>query len=170
MDFLASKLGFRFKRYFFVLLGEKNHNEKRVVFVKPLTYMNRSGEALRLFPVSPSSLLVVHDELDLPVGRIKLKKDGGDGGHKGVRSMVRHLGSRDFYRLKIGIGRPPKGFPLADYVLSLIPEEDVPRVWEAFEKAFRLFELILDYGFERAWSMYRMEESVGGDNSKTNQV
>lgn len=138
--------------------------------MKPLTYMNRSGEALKLFSISPSSLLVVHDELDLPVGRIKLKKDGGDGGHKGVRSIVHHMGSRDFYRLKIGIGRPPKGSPLADYVLSPIPEEDVPKMREAFEKAYRLFELILDHGFEKAWSIYKMEEEVGGDSSKTSQV
>ncbi|MFH0783368.1 MAG: aminoacyl-tRNA hydrolase [Pseudomonadota bacterium] len=102
-------------------------SQKKIHLIKPQTFMNLSGNAVvqyyRFFKISPDQLLVVHDDLDMNSGRIKLVKGGGTGGHNGIRSLVDSLGTKDFYRLKIGIGRPGKGgvhpeFPVEKYVLS----------------------------------------------------
>jgi peptidyl-tRNA hydrolase, PTH1 family len=94
---------------------------ERVVLAVPTSYMNESGgqvtSAVRFFKVEPERLLVVHDELDLPFGDLMLKLGGGEGGHNGVRSISRSLGTRDFSRLRIGIGRPPGRMDAADFVL-----------------------------------------------------
>jgi peptidyl-tRNA hydrolase, PTH1 family len=106
----------------------------KVHLVKPITFMNRSGIAVdnfaRFFKVSPDHLLVVHDDLDMAPGRIKLVKGGGTGGHNGIKSLVEVLGTKDFFRLKIGIGRPGNGvihpgFPVDKYVLSSFSDEDL---------------------------------------------
>ncbi len=100
---------------------------KKVHLIKPVTYMNLSGKAVvqyfRFYKILPDQLLVIHDDLDMNPGRLKLVKGGGAGGHNGIKSLVECLGSNDFYRLKIGIGRPGKGdvhpgFPVEKYVLS----------------------------------------------------
>lgn len=107
--------------------------KRKVHLIKPLTFMNRSGRSVcqfyRFFKLSPDQLLVVHDDLDMAPGRIKLVKGGGNGGHNGIKSLVDSLGVRDFYRLKIGIGRPGKGdvhadFPVEKYVLSNLSSEE----------------------------------------------
>jgi PTH1 family peptidyl-tRNA hydrolase len=95
-----------------------------VTFLKPMTFMNLSGESVQpaaaFSKTAPSEILVVHDELDLPFGDVRLKVGGGHAGHNGLRSIIECLGSPDFVRLRIGIGRPPPGFrgEVADYVLS----------------------------------------------------
>lgn len=100
---------------------------KRVHLIKPLTYMNLSGKSVlqfcRFFKAEPQRIVVIHDDLDMHPGRIKLVKGGGAGGHNGIKSLVECLGMADFYRLKVGIGRPGKGevhplFPVDRYVLS----------------------------------------------------
>ncbi len=96
--------------------------DHHTVLAKPLTYMNLSGQAvvplLRFYKVSLPDLLVLYDDLDLPLGTIRLRPSGGSGGHKGMQSIIEQLGSEDFPRLRIGIGRPPSGWDPADYVLS----------------------------------------------------
>ena len=88
---------------------------------KPLTYMNKSGEAvgalLRFYRIEPENMLVLHDEVDLPLGRIKLKKGGGTAGHNGLKSLAQHLGSQEFARLRLGVGKPVRG-EVANYVLA----------------------------------------------------
>lgn len=109
---------------------------KKLHLIKPMTYMNLSGTAVarfsRFFKVSPHHIVVVHDDLDMHPGRVKLVKGGGSGGHNGIKSLVDCLATGDFYRLKIGIGRPGKGevhplFPVERYVLSdfTSPEVDL---------------------------------------------
>ncbi len=102
--------------------GQGRAAGRSVVLAQPQTYMNLSGRAvaelLRYFRLSPQSLVVVHDDLDLPAGRLKLAMDGGAGGHKGVLSVANALGSPDFYRVKLGIGRPPAGLPAEAFVLQ----------------------------------------------------
>ncbi len=94
----------------------------RLVLLKPMTFMNRSGlsvgSLLRFYRLRSDEMLVVHDELDLPEGSVRMKRDGGHAGHNGLRDIIDHVGSRDFYRLRIGIGRPDAGRSVADYVLS----------------------------------------------------
>jgi len=93
-----------------------------ILLVKPQAFMNRSGAAVAAFAeengLAPADLLVVHDDLDLPLARIKLKRGGGTAGHRGLESIVEHLASPDFARLRVGIGRPPPGQEVADFVLT----------------------------------------------------
>ncbi len=105
----------------------------RICFVKPTTFMNLSGRAVALyaefFKVSPDHILVIHDDIDMPPGRLKLACGGGAGGHNGIRSLIQSLGSKDFLRLKVGIGRPGKGethpdIPVEKFVLSQLPENE----------------------------------------------
>lgn len=94
----------------------------KLVLLKPMTFMNRSGlsvgSLLRYYKIKPEEMLVVHDELELPEGVFKMKRDGGHAGHNGLRDIIAHVDSRDFYRLRVGIGRPIAGSNVADYVLS----------------------------------------------------
>lgn len=95
---------------------------RKVLFVKPLTYMNRSGEVvgeiIKYFGIPPGQMLVVHDDLDLPYGRIRIAKRGGSGGHRGIQSIIDHVGHPDFPRLKMGVGRPRHGEPVESFVLQ----------------------------------------------------
>lgn len=113
---------------------------RKVLFVKPLTYMNRSGEAvgeiLKYFDISAGQALVVHDDLDLPFARIRIAGRGGAGGHRGIQSIIDHLGTNDFPRLKMGIGRPKHGEPIESFVLQPPYFEDR----EEYEKMYTLAE------------------------------
>lgn len=104
------------------LLAEVDVAGSKILLLKPDTFMNRSGQAVgkvaRYYKLMPDEILVVHDELDFDVGVVRLKKDGGHAGHNGLRDIIAHLGGRDFYRLRIGIGRPSVGKAVADFVLS----------------------------------------------------
>lgn len=117
----------------------------KVHLVKPLTFMNRSGNAvanfIRFYKVSPDQLLVVHDDLDMAPGRVKLVQGGGAGGHNGIKSLVESLGTNNFFRLKIGIGRPGQGgvhqdFPVDKYVLSHFEKDD----FDLFQSRYDSFE------------------------------
>jgi PTH1 family peptidyl-tRNA hydrolase len=106
---------------------------KNVTLLKPTTYMNNSGTALAGY--KPDQLVVVHDDLDLPEGDVRVKVGGGAGGHNGLRSLIQHLGN-DFVRVRIGIGRPPPGMTVTDYVLGRmesVVKEAVPRAADAVE-------------------------------------
>lgn len=99
-----------------------NAQRQKVLLAKPQTYMNNSGESVgalaNFYKVDPSDILVVYDDLDLPPGKLRLRPGGSAGGQNGVRSIIRHLGTPDFPRLRIGIGRPPGRMKAADYVLQ----------------------------------------------------
>ncbi len=101
---------------------------RKVLFAKPLTFMNRSGEAvgelIKYFGIPPAGMLVVHDDLDLPFAKLRLAQRGGAGGHKGVQSIIEHVGGPDFARLKIGVGRPKHGEPIEEFVLLPPYSED----------------------------------------------
>ncbi|TET55463.1 MAG: aminoacyl-tRNA hydrolase, partial [Anaerolineales bacterium] len=117
---------------------------RRVILARPETYMNDSGRAAaglaRFYRIPPEAMLVVYDDLDLDLGTLRLRPDGGSGGHKGMRSIIEQLGSRDFPRLRLGIGRPPGRMDPADYVLQdFSPEEEI-LVAEALGQATRAIE------------------------------
>jgi len=109
---------------------------QKVMLLKPDTFMNRSGQSVgkiaRYYKLQPDEMLVIHDELNFSTGLIKLKKGGGHGGHNGLRDIITHLGSNDFYRLRVGIGRPNTGKIVADYVLSNPSNTDINLIKEAF--------------------------------------
>jgi PTH1 family peptidyl-tRNA hydrolase len=123
-DELARRLGGSWRSKFSGRIAEVRLNGQRLALLEPETYMNDSGRsvgaAVRFFKVPPESLLVVHDEADLDLGRLQARYGGGLAGHNGLRSIAQTLGSSDFLRLRVGVGRPGHGDPrnVADYVLS----------------------------------------------------
>jgi peptidyl-tRNA hydrolase, PTH1 family len=129
---LARRHGGSWRSKFSGSLAEVRHGDARIALLKPETYMNESGRsvgaAARFFKVVPERLLVVHDDVDLEPGRLQARAGGGLAGHNGLRSLAQHLGSQDFLRLRIGVGRPGRGDPrsVSDWVLSpFAPHEDV---------------------------------------------
>lgn len=118
-------------RQFFGEISVFNYSGERVVAIKPITFMNKSGQAVAgiasFYKIKSDEILVVHDELELPVGHAKMKFGGGHAGHNGLRDIIAKIGSADFYRLRIGIGRPQVG-SVADYVLSKPSLEDQGKI------------------------------------------
>ncbi len=128
-DELARRRGASFRSKFSGDLAEARVDGRRTAFLKPSTYMNESGRsvasAVRFFKTPVERLLVVHDEVDLDVGRLQARLGGGLAGHNGLRSVARALGTPDFLRLRVGVGRPERGDPrpVSDFVLSPFPDE-----------------------------------------------
>lgn len=127
--------------------GEGSIGTRRVVLAKPLTYMNVSGEAVAAlsahFSIPAIDLVVVHDDLDLVLGRLKLKSMGGDAGHLGVRSVIEHLGTGDFTRIRMGIGRPVTKEEIVPYVLSPFALEELPLLEGAIRTAVEKVDSVL---------------------------
>jgi PTH1 family peptidyl-tRNA hydrolase len=126
---------------------------RELVLLKPLTYMNRSGESVRkamsFFKVSEESTLVVHDEIDLPLATLKLKRGGGEAGHNGLLSISAELGTRDYSRLRVGVGRPTAG-PVADFLLAPLPSADDAVLEGCLGAARDAIDLWAREGIERA--------------------
>src|SRR5207302_3078703 len=144
-DELARRHGGSWRGKFSGQLAEVRIDEHRVALLKPETYMNESGRAVQaaaaFFKVEPDAILVIHDESDLETGRLQARLGGGLAGHNGLRSVARALGTSDFLRLRVGVGRPERGDPrpLADYVLAAFephedPESIVGRAADAVER------------------------------------
>jgi peptidyl-tRNA hydrolase, PTH1 family len=134
----------------------------KVHLIKPVTFMNRSGKAVveyyRFFKIMPDRLLVIHDDLDMASGRIKLVRGGGSGGHNGIKSLVESLGTNDFFRLKIGIGRPGKGdvhpsFPVDKFVLSDFGLEETALMASRYADLERGVRAFLEGGPEKAMGL-----------------
>ncbi len=134
-DELARRHGGSFRSKFNGRLAETRVGDARVALLEPETYMNESGKSIaaatRFFKVAPEDVLVVHDDVDLEVGRLQARLGGGLAGHNGLRSIARDLGTPEFLRLRVGVGRPERGDPrpVADYVLSpFAPEDDAEAI------------------------------------------
>lgn len=130
----------------------------RVVLAKPRSYMNESGgpaaAVLSFYKVPPEQLVVVHDELDLPFGTIRLKRGGGHGGHNGLRSLDRSLGTKDYLRVRVGIGRPPGRQDPADYVLRNFGPAERKELPLEIERAADAVETLLQNGLEPTQNLY----------------
>lgn len=144
------------------LIGKGYIGERQVLLAKPLTYMNRSGLAvaqiLNFHKIPPPDLLVVHDDMDIPLGRIKIVRSGGSGGHNGVDSIIETLGTREFPRLKIGIGRPLPQQKPEHYVLEPFSFEERAILKETLKKAARASEAIVRQGIEEAMNLFNIKE------------
>jgi PTH1 family peptidyl-tRNA hydrolase len=137
------------------VLTEFRH--KKVLLLCPQTFMNQSGISLRAgveyFQIDPTSMLVIHDDLDLPVGRIKAARNGGAGGHKGILSIIHHLGTSEFARLKIGIGRPCHQEVIEDFVLNPFYSEERETISQVIQAAVEAAECFLLQGIEATMSL-----------------
>ncbi len=130
----------------------------QVFLIKPQTFMNLSGRAVQLFlsyyKIPPSSLLAIHDDLDMPLGRLKFVRGGGAGGHNGVRSLIESLGTREFPRLKLGIGRPGPEFPVDKYVLSSFALTEMDLLEKVIAAAVEGVETFLELGLDHAMNRF----------------
>ncbi len=158
VEALARRYGatFRPSRQARAEVAEIRIDDERVVLVKPLTYMNLSGEAVRpllqWYRLTPDRLLVVYDDLDLPFGRLRIRPRGSSGGHGGMRSIIEHLGTEAFPRLRIGIGRPVG--PARVYVLQPFTPEEQAQVPAIIERAVQAVETIIREGLEAAMNRF----------------
>jgi len=147
-DLLAARIGDRFSTHkrSNADVSEGRLVKRRTVLVKPRSFMNESGgpvtAAARFFSVELDDLLVVHDDLDLPLGVVKVKRGGGEGGHNGLRSITKSLASKDYLRVRVGIGRPPGRMDPVDYVLKPFAAAERSAVERACEDAADAIELL----------------------------
>jgi PTH1 family peptidyl-tRNA hydrolase len=134
-------------------------DSQKVVLAKPMTFMNRSGEAVKkaihFFQVGIEDVIVIHDDLDLPLGRLRFKRRGGDGGHQGVRSIIESMGKNTFLRLKVGIGRPPQGMDPTEYVLTSFDEIEQSYLEGILSRAAASLRVMLLEGIETAMNRYQ---------------
>ena len=132
--------------------------QRSVVLAKPRTFMNRSGYAVaalaQFYRVTFDRIFVVYDDLDLPLGAVRMRPSGGSGGHRGMRSIINQLGSRNFPRLRIGIGRPPGRMDPADYVLQDFSADEETLLEEALEQAMAAIETWLSDGIDKSMSLH----------------
>ena len=143
------------------LLGLGVFEGQGVILAKPLTFMNRSGQAVSVIAgmsnISASNILVIHDDLDLPTGKIRFKSKGGSGGHNGIKSIISHLGTQEFNRLKIGINRPQaeEGHsPVVGHVLERFSRAEEEIMQETMERATEAVLYFLKYGMEDAMNRF----------------
>ena len=141
-----------------VLLRQANAGASRLLLVKPQSYMNLSGDALweliSFYKNGVDGLIVVHDDLDIPLGKIRFKSDGGTGGHRGLKSITSRLGSDQYDRLKIGIGRPPVPMTAETYVLQAFSPEEKKTLEKVLEKGAEGILFWLTQGCEQAMNKY----------------
>jgi PTH1 family peptidyl-tRNA hydrolase len=154
----VNRTSIRTKR-FKSLFGTGWIDSQQAVFVKPMTFMNRSGEAVKkvtdFFHLGMDDLVVVQDDLDLAFGRMRFKQKGGDGGHQGVRSIIESIGGSDFLRLKVGIGRPPIGMDPADYVLEVFDKNEQSQLDQILSRASEAVRVMLLEGLEKAMNQFQ---------------
>lgn len=153
------------RKSFSGLAGEWSCNGFRHVLIKPQTFMNLSGkavmQALQFYKLPLSQLVVIHDELDLPFGTVRLKQGGGHGGHNGLRSIIEQLGKGDFLRLRIGIGRPPHG-DTVNYVLGNIPPDQMEQLPRVLDGGLDMLEMMLGEGLPKAMSLFNNKNFLEG--------
>ncbi len=140
------------------LIGRGRIETGQIVLAKPQTYMNESGRAVAAVMedayVSSRDIIVIHDELDLPIGSVRIKIGGGHGGHNGLRSIIEFIGTSDFIRVRIGIGRPAPGMDAADYVLSSLLQDEKRAAAEAASRAADAVLAIASQGVTKAMNLF----------------
>ena len=140
------------------LVGKGLLDGQRVILAKPQTFMNKSGQAVaslaRFYKIPVDQILVVHDDLDLPFGSLRLRPEGGTGGHKGMDSIMNRLGTREFPRLRVGIGRPPGRMDPADFVLHDFDPPQQELLPQALDRAVQAIRAFVLEGVELAMTMF----------------
>ena len=160
IDMLAMKQNKEIKRLkFHALTCDAEIEGKKCLLMKPQTFMNNSGEAIgeaaKFYKIPPQNIIVLSDDISLDVGKIRIRRKGSAGGHNGLKSIIAHLGSEDFPRVKIGVGKKPNAYmDMAHGVLGRFPKELEPQLKEALENADGAISLIVQDKFDRAMNLY----------------
>ncbi|MCI6995342.1 MAG: aminoacyl-tRNA hydrolase [Eubacterium sp.] len=142
---------------------------QKVILAKPMTYMNLSGEAVRAmvdyYKIDPETeLLVIFDDISLAPGNIRIRKKGSAGGHNGIKSIITHLGTQNFQRIKVGVGEKPKNWDLADYVLGAFSKDDRKLIDEALERSAKAAALIVQGEIDEAMNLYNKKLVINAEN------
>lgn len=140
VDCLSDRLGIKVKtRSCSSLVGVGSYGGEKLVIAKPLTYMNLSGKAVKelmaRYGCSSRDVIVIFDDIDLPRASVRVREKGSGGTHNGMRNIIAEIGTEDFPRVRVGIGRPPENMPLADYVLGDVPKDEREELAQAIERA-----------------------------------
>ena len=167
VDRLAERWGARVAREAHkALVAETRRDGERVLLAKPQTFMNVSGESAaslrRFYRFDPAHLVVVHDDVDLPLGRLRVRTGGGAGGHRGIESLLEGLAVPGFTRVRVGVGRPPAGWDTADWVLAVPPGDEKGTLAAAEERAVDAIEMLLAEGPARAMNRINQKEAPHG--------
>lgn len=149
----------------FAEVGRGTIGTTRVLLARPVTYMNVSGEAVRdlrrRHRLRPEDILVIVDDIDLPLGRLRLRPGGSAGGHNGLQSVIEALGTTAFPRLRVGIGRPPAGVDPADFVLTRFTPDEAPAVQASIERAAEAAEMVVTEGLPAAMNRFNAQGADG---------
>jgi PTH1 family peptidyl-tRNA hydrolase len=169
VDYFAERHGIKINKIKHkALVGEGIISGQKVLLVKPQTYMNLSGQSVKevfsYYKVEASSLLVVYDDIDLPMGRLRIRRNGSAGTHNGMRSIIYDLGRDDFPRLRIGIGGERK-VRLSEYVTLGFRKEERELMKDSVLKAVSAMECILDSGIDKAMNLYNIKEPQSSENN-----
>ena len=159
-DYFASAHGVKFRSEDRAMHGTGEINGEKFILLKPQTYMNLSGQAVQPVAaykkIAVSDILIIHDDVDLPEFELRVKKGGGDGGHNGLKSITQMLGSNEYLRLRLGVGRPenPK-MDTADWVLGAIPKAAFETLEQKFEAADSFIKTWISEGYDKAASRFK---------------
>ena len=159
LDRLVARLGESFSRLEArALIVKAVYRDKRLILAKPQTFMNESGRSVgtlvRFYKVPLSNLLVIFDDVDLPLGTLRFRASGGSSGQKGMRSIIERLGSEDFIRLRVGIGRPPGSMQAADYVLENFSSQEAALLPQLLDRAVDAVFTYIAEGLDTAMNSY----------------
>ena len=160
LDMLSDKLNIRIDRLKFKsLICDTTINGHRCIVMKPQTFMNNSGEAVRecasFYKIPAEKVIVIYDDISLDVGKLRIRRKGTDGGHNGIKSIIYHLNSDQFPRIKVGCGKKPHpDYDLADWVLSEFKKDELKALEPALSNACKALELLLDNNIEKAMNLY----------------
>lgn len=177
IDALADNLNITlWKDKFNAQIAEGRIGTEKILLVKPQTYMNNSGEAvgplMRWYKLEPEDIIVAHDDMDIPAGTVRIRKKGSSGGHNGIKSLIAHLGSENFARIRLGIGRPLPGWSIVKHVLAPFPAEDRIEVDKAIDYLIPAVKCIITDGLDIAMNKYnpkkqkkqKIKQEEGGQN------
>ena len=158
-DLLADKISAdNWREKFNALIAESFFEGEKILIVKPQTFMNLSGEAvapiMNFYKIDVQNLVVAHDDMDLPLGMIRLRPKGSGGGHHGIESIIRHIGTQNFPRVRIGVGRPPQNWSVNHHVLSPFTQEDADKISAALEELVPAVLCIFSEGINNAMNKF----------------
>ena len=160
MDMLSDKLDVKINKIKFkAVVGEGQIGGVRCLLMKPQTFMNLSGEAVKeactFYKIPPENVIVAFDDISLPCGGLRIRRKGSAGGHNGIKSIIQHLGSDNFPRIKLGVGaKPHPDYDLADYVLSNFAKDDIPLMKQAMEKGCDALDFMVKGKIDEAMSKF----------------